>query len=366
VAHDLNNILAPILMSAPLLRGEELTTGLKNKIIDTIETSAERGAQIVKQVLTFARGVEGDRVLIDPRHLIKEMAEIAQQTFPKTILITTRYPEHLDLIEGDPTQLHQVLLNLAVNARDAMPAGGKLLISAENLEVDAHYAAMTPDATPGPHVLIIVSDTGTGIAPHVMEKMFDPFFTTKEIGKGSGLGLSTVLGIVKSHSGVVNAYSTPQGTTFRIHLPAAAGQRLEQRAADSELPLGHGETILLVDDEPAICEVAEVLLRKNGYEVLVADDGPAALAIFAQRQGEIAVVITDLLMPIMSGLSLARIIRKMDAAARIVLSSGREDDCAPAELNAIGIAASLTKPYTQATLLRTLHQLLQGDRRFAS
>ena len=366
VAHDLNNVLAPILMSAPLLREEEITSALKHKIIDTIEASAERGAQIVKQVLTFARGVEGDRVLVDPRHLIKEMAEIAQQTFPKMIAITTRYAEGLDLIEGDPTQLHQVLLNLAVNARDAMPTGGKLLISAENLEVDEHYAAMTPDTKPGPHVLIVVSDTGTGIPPHVMDKMFDPFFTTKEIGKGSGLGLSTVLGIVKSHGGGVNAYSSPQGTTFRIHLPAAAGQQLEVRETQSELPRGQGETILLVDDEPAICEVAEVLLGKSGYKVLVADDGPAALAIFAQRQGEISVVITDLLMPIMNGLSLARIIRKMNPLARIVLSSGREDDCAPAELNAIGVAASLTKPYTQATLLRTLHQLLHDDRRSLS
>jgi PAS domain S-box-containing protein len=366
VAHDLNNVLAPILMSAPLLRGDALPTELRQKIIDTIETSAERGAQIVKQVLTFARGVEGDRVLIDPRHLIKEMAEIAQQTFPKTITINTRYTDRLDLIEGDPTQLHQVLLNLAVNARDAMPAGGKLLIAAENLDVDAHYAAMTPDAKPGPHVLIIVSDTGTGIPPHVMEKMFDPFFTTKEIGKGSGLGLSTVLGIVKSHGGSVNAYSTPQGTTFRILLPAAEGQQLETGAAAPELPLGRGETILLVDDEPAICDVANVLLTKSGYKVLVADDGPAALALFAQRHGEIAVVITDLLMPIMNGLSLARIIRKMNPAARIVLSSGREDDCPPAELAAAGIAASLTKPYTQATLLRTLHELLHDDGRSLS
>jgi CheY-like chemotaxis protein len=165
---------------------------------------------------------------------------------------------------------------------------------------------------------------------------------------------------------VVNAYSTPHGTTFRIHLPAAAGQHLEAPKAESKLPLGHGETVLLVDDEPAICEVAEVLLSKSGYKVLLADDGPAALAIFAQRQGEIAVVITDLLMPIMSGLSLARIIRKMDPAARIVLSSGREDDCAPAELNAVGISASLTKPYTQGTLLRTLHDLLNDDGRSQS
>ncbi|HSH38319.1 MAG TPA: PAS domain S-box protein, partial [Chthoniobacterales bacterium] len=161
VAHDLNNVLAPILMSVPLLR-DDLPPALKGKIVDTIEKSAERGAQIVRQVLTFARGVEGERLLIDPSHLIKEMAQIVEETFPKTLEVTTRYPDDLALVEGDPTQLHQVLLNLAVNARDAMPSGGRLILAAENFDVDEHYAAMTPGTKPGPHVMITVSDTGTG------------------------------------------------------------------------------------------------------------------------------------------------------------------------------------------------------------
>ena len=360
VAHDLNNILAPILMSAPLLR-EELTPRLKSKILDTIEKSAERGAQIVKQVLTFARGVEGDRILLDPRHLLKEMIEIAEHTFPKSILLNSRYSEDLARVAGDPTQLHQVLLNLVVNARDAMPNGGRLMLTADNFEVDAHYAAMTPGTTPGPHVLIAVTDTGTGIAPHVMEKMFDPFFTTKEVGKGTGLGLSMVLGIVKSHNGAVNAYSTASGTTFRVLLPAAAGsEQLQTPAAAPALRRGQGETILLVDDEPAIREIAEVLLDRSGYNVLVADDGPAALAIFARRQSEIALVLTDCVMPVMNGLSLARIIRRMNPSAKIILSRGREEDCGGAELKTIGIAAALTKPYTQSTLLRTLGRVLHG------
>ncbi|HEX8680031.1 MAG TPA: PAS domain-containing protein, partial [Chthoniobacterales bacterium] len=365
VAHDLNNVLAPILMSAPILR-DELTEGVRNQIVDTIEKSAERGAQIVKQVLTFARGVDGERVLLDPRHIIKEMAEIADQTFPKTIQVTTAYAEDIALVEGDPTQLHQVLLNLAVNARDAMPAGGKIILSAANFEVDEHYAAMTPGTTPGPHVLINVTDTGGGIPAHVMAKMFDPFFTTKEIGKGTGLGLSTVLGIVKSHHGAVNAYSTPAGTTFRVLLPAVAMGELQANGAASEIVAGHSETILIVDDEPAIREVAQLLLERNGYKVLVADDGPGALALFAQRHGEIALVLTDFLMPTMNGLGLARIIRKMNPAAKVIISSGRADDCSPAELQAIGIAASLTKPYTQVTLLRTLQRVLHGEQAVAS
>jgi PAS domain S-box-containing protein len=357
VAHDLNNVLAPILMSAPLLR-DEIPPRLREKIIDTIEQSAERGAQIVRQVLTFARGVEGERVLLDPRHLIKEMAEIAQQTFPKNIQVLTRYTDDLALLEGDPTQLHQVLLNLAVNARDAMPDGGKLVLAAENFDVDAHYAAMTPGVAPGRYVLINVSDSGTGIAPDVMEKMFDPFFTTKKLGEGTGLGLSTLLGIVQTHAGIVNAYSTPAGTTFRVLLPAADADKLDAAGAEAEVPRGRGECILVVDDEAAIRQVAQVVLERSGYEVAVADDGPAALALFAQRQGEFALVLTDFLMPTMNGLALARIIRKMNAAAKLVISTGREDDCSETELDAIGIAAALTKPYTQATLLRTIDRVL--------
>ncbi|MBA2272251.1 MAG: PAS domain S-box protein [Chthoniobacterales bacterium] len=361
VAHDLNNVLAPIVMSAPLLR-DDVDSALKNKIIDTIEKSAERGAQIVKQVLTFARGVEGERVMLDPRHLIKEMAQIVEETFPKGIEVTTRYAEDLDLVEGNPTQLHQVLLNLAVNARDAMPAGGKLVLAAENFEVDEHYAAMTPGTKPGPHVLINVSDTGTGIPPHVIEKMYDPFFTTKEIGKGSGLGLSTVLGIVKSHGGAVNAHSTPTGTSFRVLLPATPGaSQLTNAENAAELPRGRGETILVVDDEVAIREVAQVLLAKSGYHVLLADDGPSALALYAQQHEQIALVLSDFLMPIMNGLALARIIRKMNPDAKIIMSSGREEDCGAADLAPIGIAACLTKPYTQATLLRTFDRVLHWD-----
>ncbi len=360
VAHDLNNVLAPILMSAPLLR-DELPDGLKEKIIDTIESSAERGAQIVRQVLTFARGVEGERVMLDPRHLIKEMTEIAGQTFPKSIKLTSTVSDDLAYIEGDPTQLHQVLLNLAVNARDAMPDGGKLTLSAQNFEVDEQYAAMTPGTSVGPYVLISVADTGTGIPAHVLEKMFDPFFTTKGIGKGTGLGLSTVLGIVQSHHGTINAYSTPSGTTFRVLLPATQGL-LDLQAAVVDLPQGSGETVLVVDDEVAIRDVAKVMLERNGYQVLVADDGPSALALFAQRQSEITLVLTDYLMPIMNGLALARILRKMNPRAQIVLSSGRADDCSAAEMEASGVTALLTKPYTKVTLLRTLHRVHQEGR----
>src|SRR5581483_954895 len=220
VAHDLNNILAPILMSAPVLRGN-LPHGIRDNILDTIETCAQRGADIVRQVLTFARGTEGERLLVQPLHLLKEIMKIAQETFPKSITIRPRYTNDIWTVEGDPTQLHQVLLNLCVNARDAMPDGGELVLSAENVVVDENYAAMIPGAKAGSHVVMKVSDTGTGIPREIIDQVFDPFFTTKEPGKGTGLGLSSAIGIVRSHDGFMNVYSeVSRGSTFEVFLPA--------------------------------------------------------------------------------------------------------------------------------------------------
>ncbi len=360
VAHDLNNILSPILMSVPLLR-TPLSDESKEKLLSLVEQSAERGAAVVQQVLTFARGADGEKVLVQPTYLVKEIAQIAEETFPTNITVRSECPDNLWLVTGDATELHQVLLNLCVNARDAMPAGGRLSLKAENFEVDAHYASMTPGAHAGPHVLLTVSDTGTGIPSSVIDKIFDPFFTTKQEGKGTGLGLSTVLGIVRNHGGVVNVYSTAKGTTFRVLLPAAPGTHPASAAADpADLPRGQGETILIVDDEPVIREVAQALLSQSGYTVLTADDGPAALAIFARRSTEIRLVMTDFTMPLMSGMTLARALRKMDASTKIVISTGRDEDCNPAEAKSIGIEATLAKPYTQEKLLRTLDRLLHA------
>ncbi len=220
VAHDLNNILSPILMSVPLL--QLALAGTPNEsLVSIIGQSAERGASIVKQVLTFARGVEGERMIVQVHHLLRDMESIMRQTFPRSITIQNSARAGLWPVNGDATQLHQVLLNLCVNARDAMPKGGTLRIDAENLQIDENYAAMSPGTKPGPYLLITVSDTGQGIPEEIRQKIFDPFFTTKEIGKGTGLGLSTVIGIVKSHGGFLAIESKPgQGATFKIYLPA--------------------------------------------------------------------------------------------------------------------------------------------------
>ncbi len=358
VAHDLNNVLVPILMAVPILRNDPSPEESEN-FLNTIESSAQRGADIVRQVLTFARGADGDRVLLQPIYLLEEIAKIAKQTFPKTLQLRTSYVEDLRLLEGDPTQLHQVLLNLCLNARDAMPDGGTLSLTAENFDVDEQYASMKPDLKPGPHVLISVIDTGPGIPQHIIDKIFDPFFTTKGPGLGTGLGLSTTLGIVKSHGGVISVYSGADGTTFRVFLPSAAGVfQADETKAQMEVPTGHGETILIVDDESAIREVAKAVLSKSGYKVLAANDGPSALALFVRQSKKIDVVLTDVVMPIMSGLVLARTLRKMDVKAKVILSSARDSDYNPGELTDIGVQGCLNKPYSRETLLRAIDRVL--------
>ncbi len=360
IAHDLNNILSPILMSAAVLR-RSVKDADGEKILGIIESSAERGAGIVKQVLTFARGVEGDRVLLQPKHLLSEMAKILTQTFPRNIDLKSQFPSNLWMVTGDATQLHQVLLNLCVNARDAMmPNGGSLTLAAENIEVDEHFAKMNPGALLGEHIVLKVTDTGMGMSPETMDKIFDPFFTTKEVGKGTGLGLATVIGIVKSHGGFLTVQSElGVGTTFRIFLPASDKNPEPARAEGAEPDFeGHGELILVVDDEAPIREALVQTLQDHGYRAYTAEDGSDALALYFQRRDEIKLVLTDLAMGQMDGLSLIRALRRLDPAVRIVVSSGH---CPPDQvitLESLGVKRFLDKPYTASKLLRILREAL--------
>jgi PAS domain S-box-containing protein len=362
VAHDLNNVLAPILMSAEIGRsGSRPDVGA---LFALIYESAKRGAAIVKQVLTFARGVEGERVLIKPTHLIDEMVDIARRTFPKSIEISSRYPDDLWSIKGDPTQLHQVLLNLCVNARDAMPAGGSLVIWAENVQMDENYAAMVPSAKPGAYLSIRVTDTGAGIPQSVIEKIFDPFFTTKELGKGTGLGLSTTLGIVKSHNGFIPVYSElGKGTTFKIFLPADVSDEVVLQPPTAVQTLsGHGEQILVVDDDATILRVTKMILESKGYRTLEAHDGPEALAVFAKETNAIDAVLTDMSLPFMDGLALIRAIRKIKPEAKIIASTGQGGHAYSAQLADLGVKQMLNKPYDTQHLLEALRDALQSGK----
>jgi PAS domain S-box-containing protein len=361
IAHDLNNILSPILMSVSLLR-RSMTDPDSAKMLNIVESSAERGAGIVKQVLTFARGVEGERVLLQAKHLVSELSKIMAQTFPRNIDIQTNLATDLWTISGDATQLHQVLLNLCVNARDAMPNGGTLTLSAENVTVDEQLARMNPGAQLGPHVVLRAGDTGTGMSPETMEKIFDPFFTTKEVGKGTGLGLATVIGIVKGHGGFLSLQSeVGVGTTFLVYLPAsneataAAGANVE--AAPTR---GKGERVLVVDDEPPIREALVGTLESYGYRAYTAEDGSDALALYFSRKDEIDLVITDLSMGQMDGITLVRSLRKVNPKVRVIVSSGHMQKEAQVILSSLGVTTFLDKPYSADKLLRALRTVLEA------
>jgi PAS domain S-box-containing protein len=359
VAHDLNNILSPIMMSVPVLR-MEMSAEERERIIETIEMSAERGAQIVKQVLTFGRGLDGEKRPMQVEMLIREMVKIMRGTFPKDITVESAAGSGLWLVLGDATQLHQVLLNLCVNARDAMPDGGRLRLGAINLDMDANYSSMLPESKPGPYVLLEVTDTGSGIPPEIVERIFDPFFTTKGVGKGTGLGLSTVHGIVRSHGGFIKVASEPdKGTSFKVYLPAAPDQDAAASAASPTAPpIGHGELVLVVDDEPAVAKAVRTVLEPHGYRVLVAADGTEALAEFAQNSDSIAVVLTDIMMPLMNGVALVRALQKMKPGIPVIASTGLGEKAHLAELKEMGIETVLKKPYNADTLLHTIHGVL--------
>jgi PAS domain S-box-containing protein len=354
IAHDLNNVLTPITIALELL-GETERDRHSQELLATATASAKRGAQMVAQVLSFARGMEGRREQIDTRELINDIEKIVHDTFPKSIAIETRISPNLWHLVGDSTQLQQVLLNLCVNARDAMPGGGRLVISGENATLVPQDTALHGNAQTGPHVVIQVEDTGTGIPRAILDKIFDPFFTTKALGKGTGLGLSTSLAIIKSHGGFIHCYSElTQGTQFRIYFPAET-EAAEKVAAPpkSELPRGNGETILVVDDEAAIREITKRTLERFGYRVLLAADGSEALTIFMDNRGTIDLVLTDMMMPVMDGPATIEALRTIDPDIRIVAASGLTIDA-----QAKHVKRFLPKPYRAETLLRALKDTL--------
>ncbi len=362
IAHDFNNILTPILAVAQLLplKFPNLDQNTE-QLLNILESSAKRGADLVKQILSFTRGVEGSRTNVQVRHLLSDVVQVARRTFPKSIETQTNIVPDLWMVFGDATQLHQVLMNLIVNARDAMPDGGSLNISAENLWIDQNYACMHVDAQVGHYILITVADSGTGIKPEIMERIFDPFFTTKELGKGTGLGLSTAMGIIKSHGGFVTVYSeVSKGSTFKVYLPSTQVNET-QAAADTELPNGNGELILVVDDEVTICEITKTTLESHNYRVLTASDGVGAIALYAQHKNDISVVLIDLMMPGINGDTTILTLQRMNLQVQIIAMSGLMLNEATAQNNRLKIQGALSKPFTTQALLSTLHSVLHSS-----
>ena len=361
IAHDLNNVLAPILFSIQMLKDEVADPALM-KLLAGLEANVKRGANLVQQVLVFGRGVKSEREMVHVQHIAHEINDIVRETFPKSVEFQMEVPRDLWTVSCDPTQIHQVLLNLAINARDAMPDGGKLSLCMENVPLDEACSAVHPEAKPGPYVLISVEDTGTGMSREVQEHIFEPFYTTKEQGKGTGLGLSTTLGIVKSHGGFILCDSAPgKGTVFKIYLPAWAAPGAPSSSMASQLPRGHDELILVVDDEVAILEIAQAALNHFGYRVLTAVNGAEAIKIFKERHDEIAVVITDMAMPVMDGSATIIALRLMKPDVKIIASSGYTSKMTEAGKLGPTFKHFIHKPYTTAKLLQELHTILHED-----
>ena len=366
IAHDLNNLLAPIMMGVDLLKHFGLSEqGLK--VIEDIERSTKRGASLVKQVLSFARGDEGARVSVHIGDVIKEVASITKSSFPKSITLKTRIAGDLALVLSDPTLITQVLLNLCVNARDALLQGGTITIAAKNKTLNEHTSSMLQRKIPtGRYVCIEVIDDGTGIPKENLDRIFDPFFTTKELGKGTGLGLATVLGIVRGHGGFVDVKSElGKGTTFQILLPAAApveSAHAQDEADDANTPLpkGNGEWILVIDDEPAVLSVTAKTLKQNGYQTFVAANGEEALTILKEQPNKIALAITDMMMPGMDGPTTVAAMKVLIPSLRVICCSGLQAEEQQNRAAELGVRHFLAKPYTTDVLLRTLQKVLSA------
>ena len=358
IAHDLNNLLSPMMMVEHILQ-LKLPDPHSQRLLETLRASIQRASGLVKQVVSFARGNAGEQTTIHPKYLLKDIESLLTETFPPRLQIELLYEPQLCLLKGDATQLFQVLMNLCVNARDAMPDSGTLTLAAENTYLQEAVLKAHPKATHDRYVCFTVTDTGIGIPASLHEKIFDPFFTTKEQGSGTGLGLATALSIVTAHGGFIDVTSEMgQGTQFKVFLPAALEAATMQAPADSlTLPLGQGELILVVEDEAAIREVTRETLETYGYQVLTASEGVEAVALYAQHLDSVQVVLLDMIVPRMDGRAIIRALRKLNPTCRIIATSG----LLMSEAEREEVTQFLSKPFTAERLLKTLATVIRPN-----
>ena len=362
IAHDLNNVLAPIMFVAPLLR-RSLSNPQDLKVLATLEQSAARGAGLVKQILGFAHTGTSELHLTQVKHLARDIVSVIEQTFPKSIHLEPTIPTDLWPVFGNATQIHQMLLNLCINARDSMPQGGTLRLTARNRRLDAVEAGAIAGARPGPWIVIEIADTGTGIPPEILARIWEPFFTTKAVGKGTGLGLSTVRGLVASHQGFIELHTeVGRGSVFRLFLPAADSESGPPgTAAPFVIPDGAGELILVVDDDTSIREIVAKVLVNHGYRVVSCKDGVEAIALFATQSDKLVLVITDINMPYVGGAVLVRALLQIRPDIRLIAMSGLDhsesDDLEVQEVEKL-VHVFLRKPFKADDLLKTVHRLL--------
>jgi PAS domain S-box-containing protein len=357
IAHDLNNVLTPIVGAAQLLPLTLPNLDPRNqRLLNMLVESSQRGSGLVKQILTFARGMDGERTVLQVRHILAEIVSVARQTFPKSIGIQVNYAdEDLWMVSVDATQIHQVLMNLFVNARDAMPDGGEILASAENITIDSEYTKLHLRPPVGSYLLMTIADTGIGMTSEMLERIFDPFFTTK--ATGTGLGLSTVQGIIKTHGGSIEVESeVGQGTSFKIYLPAIDSREAETPTLDEYLYDGKGQLVLVVDDETAIREITKESLETYNYRVILASDGIEAIDIYAQNHQSIAIVLVDMMMPHLDTPSVILALQEINPQVKIVVMSGSSLNL-ESVLDHQRVLAFLNKPFTTANMLQTLAEI---------
>lgn len=359
--HDLNNILTPIILAVPFMK-EKLKDETSQDILRTLESSAKRGEGVVRQLMSFVRGVQGEHVTLQLKHLLWELLNFVSETFPPMIKVRRHCPKGIWNVEGDATQLYQVLMNLAINARDAMPDGGTLAIDLQNVILDEQEANLHFRAVPGPYVVLSVKDAGTGIPPEIINQIFDPFFTTKEPGKGTGLGLSSVLSIVKSHGGFIDVHSeVGKGSEFKVYLPAKEEEVKENVIKSNNMPMGHGETVLVVDDEKSLQDLVRATLESRRFKVMTAFDGHEAISIYEKNRNKIDVVLLDMLMPNMNGLVTIPALKRINPNVKIIGMSGSMLENLPKEMaELVKELPFLQKPFDSEDMVMLVNNEIYG------
>lgn len=361
MAHDLNNVLAPITLATQLLL-DDADDPRDRELLEVVLDAADRGRDLVRQVLTFARGGGGERREVALDRTVDEVLRIVGETLPREVALRTATVEDLPPVLGDPTHLHQLVMNLVVNARDAVRDGGTVSVTLDRVDLDAELVATSATLRPGPHVRLVVRDDGPGVPPEVAERIFEPFFTTKASGDGTGLGLSTSLTIADAHGGTLELEpGASGGATFVVTLPAVLGGQAP--AVPDDLPpqrRGRGELVLVVDDEGPIRRTASATLTGAGYRVVVAEDGAEAVGLAADHLDDLALVVTDVTMPVLDGIATVHALRWLRADLPVIVVSGRHDDHELASRLPDGVDAALAKPFTAAALLRTVREVLDA------
>jgi two-component system cell cycle sensor histidine kinase/response regulator CckA len=360
VAHDFNNILTVIKGHAEILRERFASSESDLRKVEQIDRATDRATTLTRQLLAFSRMQILQPAIINLNDVVEEMGRLLPRLIGEDVELVIHTVQNLGAVRADAGQMEQIIMNLAVNSRDAMPRGGRLIIETSNVELDSSYTASHPLMAPGPYVLLAVTDTGTGMDADTQARIFEPFFTTKEQGKGTGLGLATVYGIVKQSGGFIWVYSeVGKGTTFKVYLPRVdqQSQKFTPTHSAEDMPRG-SETILLVEDEQDVREIAREFLVLGGYTVLEANDGDAAIEHAGRHQGPIHVLLTDMVMPGLTGRELASRLTSVRPGLKVIFMSGYTEQAAgcPGEWDSSSVL--LSKPFTRSAILRTVREVL--------